>query len=762
MLRFPSKSLNPFGLALLADGISFCLIWLLQPIIAPTNFALFYPAILITSLYGGFKAGLLATAIAALITKYVFIADFFSLRFAEMGDFFRLIALVAIALMTVSFTSTLLVEKRRAEKTALRLKESEDLFQQFMVHSPVTAFIKDAAGRYLYVNPLSERLFQRELADWLGKTDYDLFPQAVAREIRKNDKTVMASGQPIKAVEVYPQDGGDRHLMSFKFPLRDQTGAPILAGMALDITDSLRTEEALRESETRFNRLAETNLMGFITWTLGNEVTEANDAFLQMIGYSREELESGKIQWQDMTPPEYREVDTNAIRELLQFGINTPFEKEFIRKDGSRVSVILGSTFLERSQTTGVSFVLDITARKQTEDALRQSELNFRTLANTLPQLVWTTLPNGYCDYFNDRWCNYTGLTLEQSQGWGWGDVLHPDDRDRSIATWRESVQTGKDYTIEYRLRSGANNRYRWFLGQAFPLRNHAGEIVKWFGTCTDIHDQKIVLAERDQALEREQAAREQAERANRVKDEFLAVLSHELRSPLNPILGWTHLLRTRKFDQQGTERALEIIERNAKLQTQLIEDLLDISRILRGKMALNINPVNLVNVIEGAIETVRLSAEAKQIQIHTQFEPNVGLVDGDAARLQQIVWNLLSNAVKFTPANGRITIYLTQIDDKAQIQVTDTGQGISADFLPHVFDYFRQEDGKITRKFGGLGLGLAIVRHLTELHGGTVAVESQGENNGATFTVRLPLGKTPAAAVSLVIRNPDGKVALF
>ncbi len=759
MVRVSLKLLHPFksyGLAILVDGVAFCVIWMLQPIIAPTAFALFYPAILISSLYGGFEAGLLATVLAALVTKYFFIADFFSLGFAEASDFFRLIVLVAIALMMISLSSTLRIEKRRAERTARRLQESQNLFQQFMVHSPVTAFIKDAAGRYLYVNPLSETLFKRELADWLGKTDYDLFPREMARAIRKNDKTVMASGQPLKVVEVYPQEGGDRHLMSFKFPLRDQTGEPILAGMSMDITDSLHTEAALRESETRFNRLADTNLMGFIAWTLSGGITDANDAFLQMIGYGRDDLESGEIQWRDLTPAEYDEVDATAVQELLQFGTNTPFEKEFIRKDGSRVSVILGSTFLERSQTRGVSFILDITARKQAEDALRQSELNFRTLANTVPQLVWTTQPDGYHDYFNDRWYDYTGMTPEQTQGWGWSHLLHPDDQERSLAIWQESLQTGNDYSIEYRFRHAADGTYRWFLGQAFPLRNEAGEIIRWFGTCTDIHDQKCALAERDRALEREHAAREQAEMANRIKDEFLAVLSHELRSPLNPILGWTHLLRTRKFDQHGTERALEIIERNAKLQTQLIEDLLDISRILRSKMALNVAPVNLVDVIEGAIETVRLAADAKQIQIQTQFEPDVGFVSGDAARLQQVVWNLLSNAVKFTPAEGQITIRLTRMGDQSQIQVTDTGQGIRPDFLPHVFDHFRQEDGKITRKFGGLGLGLAIVRHLTQLHGGTVRVESNGENCGTTFSVVLPIGAPASKIVTAVNQVVD------
>ncbi|MBN3896770.1 MAG: PAS domain S-box protein [Nostoc sp. NOS(2021)] len=272
--------------------------------------------------------------------------------------------------------------------------------------------------------------------------------------------------------------------------------------------------------------------------------------------------------------------------------------------------------------------------------------------------------------------------------------------------------------------------------------------------------DQAFILAlaqqcaqamERARLYEAEQTAREVAENANRIKDEFLAVLSHELRSPLNPILGWSKLLQTKKLDEKTIPQALKTIERNAKLQAELIEDLLDISRILQGKLSLNIYPVDLTSVISAAIETVRLSAEAKSIEMHISLEANLGQVLGDSSRLQQIVWNLLSNAVKFTPAGGRVDIRLERVQRAentpmlnpvfyAQITVSDTGIGIDPNFLPYVFEYFRQENSSTTRKFGGLGLGLAIVRHLVELHGGTVQVESGGEDQGATFTVRLPL----------------------
>lgn len=275
-----------------------------------------------------------------------------------------------------------------------------------------------------------------------------------------------------------------------------------------------------------------------------------------------------------------------------------------------------------------------------------------------------------------------------------------------------------------------------------------------------DLIEQRQAEAQRKQLLEREQAAREEAEQANRIKDEFLAVLSHELRSPLNPILGWSTLLLKGKLDTTKTTQALTTIQRNAKLQSELIEDLLDVSRILRGKLNLNVASVNLASVIRGAMETVRLAAEAKSIQIGASLTEDVGLVSGDSTRLQQVVWNLLSNAVKFTPQGGQVNIRLERFDSSAQIMVSDTGQGIAPDFLPYVFDYFRQADGATTRKFGGLGLGLAIVRHLVELHGGTVRVESPGEGQGATFTVRLPLMST-SSEVNQDERSPQPSLDL-
>lgn len=255
-----------------------------------------------------------------------------------------------------------------------------------------------------------------------------------------------------------------------------------------------------------------------------------------------------------------------------------------------------------------------------------------------------------------------------------------------------------------------------------------------------EIAERKQAEEERAQLLVREQAARAEAEQANRTKDEFLATLSHELRTPLSAILGWSHLVRTGKLDEPQMTRALETIERNARSQSQLIDDLLDVSRIITGKLQIELRSVNLFSVIEAAIEAVRPAFEAKDIEFEMVMESKTCLVTGDANRLQQIFWNLFSNAVKFTPQGGRVRVGLERSDSRARISVSDSGIGIKPDFLPYIFDRFRQADGSTTRVHGGLGLGLAIVKHLVELHQGTVEVESKGTDQGSTFTVSLPI----------------------
>ncbi|MBE9158065.1 PAS domain-containing protein [Nodosilinea sp. LEGE 06152] len=424
--------------------------------------------------------------------------------------------------------------------------------------------------------------------------------------------------------------------------VRDERGQVVrIVGSTVDISDRKRAEAdrrraeaALADNESRLQSFVNANVVGILYGDADGYIYKANDELLRIIGYSRAELETRQIHWAAITPPESLPLDEYAIAESRQKGACTPYEKEYIRKDGTRVPVLIGYSQVGATKEETIAFVLDLSALKAVE-------------------------------------------------------------------------------------------------------------------------------AEREQLLRREQLAREEAERANRVKDEFLTILSHELRTPLNPILGWAKLLQTRQLGEAKTALALSTIERNARLQAQLVDDLLDIAKILRGKLKLETTPVNLNAVVAAAIDTVKPAAIAKQIALrftvqgvdaspeHLTGAEKQGLifrVAGDKTRLHQIVWNLLSNAIKFTPEGGQVGVQLKQRDRQVQVIVKDSGKGIKPEFLPLLFESFRQEDISITRQHGGLGLGLSIVRHLVEAHGGTVTADSPGEGLGATFTLSLPVLKAHAS----------------
>lgn len=282
------------------------------------------------------------------------------------------------------------------------------------------------------------------------------------------------------------------------------------------------------------------------------------------------------------------------------------------------------------------------------------------------------------------------------------------------------------------------------------PIRNRHDEIIGASKIARDITDRRAIEQERDRLLLQERTLRAEAEKAARLKDEFLATISHELRTPLNAILGWSTMLRRGPLDSETAARGIEAIERNAKSQAQLVEDLLDVSRIISGNLRLDLKPIALTSVVKGAMESVQLAADAKAIQLQMIVDPVADNVKGDAARLQQVVWNLLSNSIKFTPPGGSVTVKIDRADSMAQMSVTDTGEGISAEFLPFVFDRFKQADGSTTRIHGGLGLGLAIARHLIEMHGGTIEADSSGHGLGATFKIRLPLAIASAALAAV------------
>ncbi|MFW6358920.1 MAG: PAS domain-containing protein, partial [Chroococcales cyanobacterium] len=606
----------------------------------------------------------------------------------------------------------------------------------------------DSDFRYTYINSEAARLMKTKPEALLGKMVWEVFPQVANTEFEEKCRGAIAN-QVSTHFEYHhyapPEYDGWFEIHAY----------PSQEGLAIfyrDITKRKNTEQALQKSEETLQRqLAEIEAiyqsapvgLSFLDTDL--RFIRINERLAEFNGVPTKDHIGRRVR---EVLPELADVAEEVLYPILETGeakLNVEIHGETPAQPGiERVWLEHFLPLKNGDRILGISIVCEeITERKQAEIELRESGERFRTLADNIPQLAWMADETGWIFWYNKRWFDYTGTTLAEMQGGDWQKVHSPDHIERVVKKFSHCIEKGKIWEDTFPLRR-YDGEYRWFLSRAIPIRNEEGQVLRWFGTNTDITERLQAEEERQELLERERLAREEAEAANRIKDEFLAVLSHELRSPLNPILGWAKLLQTRKFSEAKTAEALATIERNAKLQAELIEDLLDVSRILRGKLSLNITPVNLAATIQEAIETVRLAAEAKSISIQMRLKPNIGKVLGDAARLQQVIWNLLSNAVKFTPPGGQVEIELVELNASVEMTIRDTGKGIPPDFLPHVFDYFRQAEGGTTRHFGGLGLGLAIVRHLVELHGGTVEAESLGENQGSTFTITLPRIETP------------------
>ena len=385
----------------------------------------------------------------------------------------------------------------------------------------------------------------------------------------------------------------------------------------------------------------------------------------------------------------------------------------------------------------------DVTAEVQSQSALRESEAKFRTIADAIPQMVWTTRADGHHDSYNRQWYDFTGLPEGSTDGTGWRRVLHPGDVERTVELWHHSLATGEPYQIEYRMRD-RHGQYRWMLGRALPVRDDAGAIVRWMGTCTEI----------DEHVKSRESLRED----DRRKDEFLAMLAHELRNPLAPITSAVALLRRAPQDEERVRSMTEIIGRQAAHMRGLVDDLLDISRVTRGLITLQREALDLRDVLAEALEQARPVIESRRHAVATRIGSLRLPVWGDRKRLVQVFANILGNAAKYTPPGGRIAVGGRRREGEVVVVVEDNGQGMQPELIERVFELFVQGERTPDRREGGLGIGLALVKRMVDLHGGRVTAFSDGAGRGSAFEVVLPAIAQPAGAA---LQDAEGGVDL-
>ena len=644
------------------------------------------------------------------------------------------------------------VDVTERTRALIDVRESEARFRHMSDNAPVMIWVTEPDGSCIYLN--------KPWYDFTGQAGQDAFGlgwvDAVHPDDRSRAKQAFLDANERRArfsvdYRLRRRDGEYRWCIDSAAPRYGANGEYLgYVGSVLDITDRKLAEDAARGSEARSATVLAGALDCVIAMDHHGRVVEWNPAAERTFGHARADA-IGREMAELIIPPQFRERHRAGLARYLDTRegpvLDNRLEVSAIRKDGTEFPVELAITRLPSDEAAPmfVGFLRDISARKRVEQQLRDSEEHLR-LAIAIAQMGTFQI-----DLVTDAVAvNDPGRAI---YGWAPDEPLtfakvqthfHPADRkmviERVADSFRPDGQGG--FEVEQRI-IRTDGATRWIRVRGRTLFETVGEArraVRCVGTYIDVTEQKAVEEEREQLLTAERISRAEAERASRMKDEFLATLSHELRTPLNAILGWATILKDGANDAEDLAQGLETIERNARAQTQIIEDLLDMSRIISGKVRLDVQRVDLAEVARSAIETVRPGAQAKGLRLQAVLDPHVGTVSGDPNRLQQVMWNLLSNAIKFTPRGGRVQVVLARVNSHVELSVSDTGEGIRPEFLVHVFDRFRQADSSTTRRYGGLGLGLAIVKQLVELHGGTVRAHSAGPGEGATFTVALPL----------------------
>ena len=648
------------------------------------------------------------------------------------------------------------------------LNASEARFSAFMEHNPCVAYIKDATGQVLYANRYSEELWRQPPGYWIGKTTDELFGPEIAARVRKVDEALLSSDQPGQMTEAFTKpDGTLRDFLLTKFSFPDGSGGRALGGFAVDITERLANEKRLLAAERRYREFFERNPVPSCIYRVSDlRIIDINQAAIDQYGWSREEFLS-------MAVTAIRATGENgSVEEYLQqlasdLASSKPIRHR--RKDKSDIWVELSSIELEIDGCPArLGMAIDVTERVEAQShleglvaqrtvELQKSEARWRGLVESLPQFVWSTTPDGLCDYMSQEWADYTGVPTAELLGMGWAKTLHPDDPKRLEPKWKLALETGIGRDLEYRIRA-KDGSYRWFISRQRPIRaGEDGPITQWLGTSTDIDDQKrsetrleSAVAERTLALEE---ARERAESATRAKSDFLAVISHELRTPLNGVLGMAYLLEDTPLTEEQ-QTYLNTLHSSGESLLTVIDQVLDFSKIEAGKMSLASEEFTLRTVLEESLDSVWPAATAKDLRLCLDLADDAPYsVIGDRGRLRQVLLNLLSNGVKFTE-HGEVLLAVaceTTPEERLKLHfsVKDTGIGLSPEQLGRLFQPFTQADSSNTRRFGGTGLGLSIVKRLVELMGGTLGVSSQ-PSEGSTFWFELCLGQGSSMAIDV------------
>ena len=599
--------------------------------------------------------------------------------------------------------------------------------------------VTDATGRVKLANPIALELIgnPQDIVDRPLADVFSMIDEVTRNPVMNSVSRVLASGMTagnVDRIVLRQEEGAEIPIEQTAAPIRDDLGK--ITGVVFvfrDCSVRRRFEKELCQREQHFRRLFETPLIGIAVGTSNGNVLQANDAFLDLIGFRSEDFDPRKSSWVGI-PTDQTPLDDDAKLELRQHGVCKPFERILTRADGVRVPVLISAARLMDELDRIVVFVTDLTQSKRAEAALRESDARFRVLSECMPQKVWTARPDGQLDYLNTMLLEYAGLPAEQLRGWGWSKLIHPDDLRMHLDSWKQSLATGDMFEIEHRVRKHTGE-YRWHLARALPVYQPDGQVTMWVGTNTDIHDQK----------QAEELLLEEHHR----KDHFLALLAHELRNPLAPLSNAVQVLSSLRNDPASSASLLEIMQRQVRQMTRLIDDLLDLARINTGRMRLRKERIEAKTVVSAAVEAVQPLISERLHQLTVTVPPEELWLDADSTRLTQILTNLLHNAAKYTDPEGALTFIVEPKEPNVLFRVRDNGPGITKDMLTKIFDVFTQVEWTLDRAHGGLGIGLTLVRTLVELHGGSVTALSDGLGTGSEFVVQLPLIENPDRPVT-------------